>query len=318
MTATRAVLLVGALGLAPAGACHGGEASHALGGHDHDAAGTRGHGHVAQPAPFGFNLTDHWLDPWVHWHRSPLGAPLLHHFGFEPAFLGKELFVTYGWGEFDEGEEHEVEIELEWAFTRRLGVVLEVPYAWDRPVGEAAVDGLGDLAVVPRAVLAETERFVASANLEIGIPTGSSRVGAGEQWSLAPFLATWFDLGDWWALSSATGLEFGLDSNETEFFCSLGVSKAMRIHDARRFGAEPPHDHGHGLPAGLLAFIGEVYLEGVVDGEADEENVFALEALVGISYTVGDLFDVRAGYTFPLNGNSELDRGVRAGVIHHF
>lgn len=279
---------------------------------DHD------HGdHLGHPDPFGFNLSDHWLDPWVHLHLSPTGAPLIHNFGFEPAFLGREFFATYGRSELDEGDEHEIELELEWALTRRIGIVVEQPYIFEEPDGEPSADGFGDLAVVPRFVLTEFERFIASLNVEVEVPTGSSSVGAGGEWHIAPFLSTWLDLGDWWALTSAGGVEFALDSNEKELFLALGLSKAFRIHDAERFSSGSV-GHDHELPAGVLALIAELYLEGVIDGEEDEEDIFAFEGLVGLNYTMNSFLTLRAAYAFPLNGNSELDGGVRTGFICHF
>lgn len=280
--------------------------------------------HHHGPDAFGCSLAGHWLDPWPHSHFSPGGAPYIHNFGFEPAFLGRDLLATYGWAELEEGDEQELEFELEWALTRRIGFVIEQAYVWEDPDGESSVDGYGDLAIVPRFVLCEQDRFLLSANLEIEAPTGSDELGAGEEWHLAPFLTTWMDLGDWWALTSATGFEFALDSNETEFFLGVGLAKSFRLADpASPVGSHggqggAHHHHGHELPGGILSLIAELYGETVIDGDEDEEGRWIFEALVGASYSLFPGFDIRAGYAFALSGDSELDGALRLGAICHF
>lgn len=262
-----------------------------------------------------WNLGSHWLDPWHHEHFRN-GVPLIHNFGFEPAFLGRELFVDYSYVSVDEGSEHELEMELEWALTRRIGVVLEQGYSFVDPDGEKSVDGWGDFAVVPRLLLADCDRCIISMNLEIAAPTGSDEVGAGEEWHLAPFLTTWCDLGNWWSLTTQTGFEFAMDSEETEFFFAAGIAKAIRVFDARATaGAD---GHRHEVPTGILSLIAEVSGAAVVDGDPSDEGVFSLEGLVGVGLGATSSLDLRAGYLFPLNAHSELDGGVTIGAIHRF
>ena len=52
------------------------------------------------------------------------------------------------------------------------------------------------MAAGSRFLLVETERFLLAANLEVGMPTGSTRrrLGSGET-SLSPTLSWWYDLG---------------------------------------------------------------------------------------------------------------------------
>ena len=68
-----------------------------------------------------------WLTPWPHSHFSERGTPFVHPFNIEPAFLGRELFLSYGSVRGSEGDEAELEMELEWAFTRRIGMIVEAP-----------------------------------------------------------------------------------------------------------------------------------------------------------------------------------------------
>lgn len=262
-----------------------------------------------------FNLTEGWFDPWEHAHFRN-GTPLVHHFGMEPAFLGRDAFVDYSYSSLDEGKEHEIGLELEWALTRRIGVVFEQGYAFHNPDRGPDADGWGDLAIVPRFVVADCDRCIISANLEIVAPTGSADVGAGEEWRLAPFITTWCDLGNWWSLSTQTGFEFAMDSNETEFFFAAGIAKSIRVFDAP--GATNAHGHVHELPTGILSLIGEVSGAAVVDGDPKAEGVFELNGLVGVSVGITEGFDLRGGYRFPLNSHSELKGGITVGAIYHF
>ena len=139
--------------------------------------------------PFGLDLQEGWLDPPLHSHLSPLGTPLIHSFRLEPAFTHRDLFLDYSFRSGPGGTEHEIEIELEWALTRRIGLVLEVPYAFVNPADEPAVNGFGDLAITPRFLLAEYDRFLLAFNLEIETPTGNEDRGlGGGEVALAPIM----------------------------------------------------------------------------------------------------------------------------------
>lgn len=71
------------------------------------------------------------LEPFEHLHFSERGTPIIHSFGIEAAFTGRDLFLDHIYIKGDGFTEHESELELEWAFTKRLGVILEVPYIWE-------------------------------------------------------------------------------------------------------------------------------------------------------------------------------------------
>lgn len=286
----------------------------ALGGEGHDHSDCKDKHGLPGDGPC-FNLTERWFDPWEHTHFRN-GVPLIHNFGFEPAFLGRELFVDYLFAELEEGDEHEIEMELEWALTRRIGVVLEQGYVFENPDDGADADGWGDFAVVPRFVLADCRNWVLSANLEVSVPTGSDEIGAGEEWHLAPFLNAWCDLGNWWSLTGQAGLEFALDSDESEFFFAVGLAKAIRLVDAPV--AVDSHGHQHELPTGILSVIAELTGAAVVDGDPEDEGVFELNGLLGLSYGMASALDLRVGYLFPFNAHSELEGGVTVGAIHRF
>src|SRR5687768_10438453 len=130
------LLLLGVLGgcrtacLCPVPAEHGGHGAHEE--HGEQAA----HDEPPRPPPLCADLCRAWCAPVDHAHASRRGTPYVHAFHVEPAFLGRDLLVHAE----KEGDEHALEAELEFALTRRLLVIAEVPFHW---TDEA--DGVGDV-----------------------------------------------------------------------------------------------------------------------------------------------------------------------------
>jgi hypothetical protein len=249
------------------------------------------------------------LAPFTHLHASKNGTPYVHSFGIEPAFTGRDLFIDHTYLNGQGFTEHESEIELEWAFTKRLGMIVEVPYIFEDEEGIGSAKGFGDLAIVPRALLIDTDRFLLTAQVETVLPTGGSNFGGDT--AIAPGIAMWNDLGKGFTLNSIVAVEHGFDTDETELVYGLGLVKS--------FGESHAHhqdcDH-HGSTAGMLHLhfevTGHTPLNGPDDGDVN------LEGLVGVTYGLAENFDIRAGYLFPLTNPNDFDHGITAGVIFHF
>ncbi len=245
---------------------------------------------LSAAAPVG--AAENWFgEPFEHVHASASGTPILHSFDVEPALTGRDLFLTYHFHKGD-ADEHEFEAELEWAFTRRLGVILELPYILEDDGGETH-DGLGDLAIVPRATVVERDGFLLTAQVEIVTPTGSGDFGG--ETALAPGLAAWFDLGGGWSLNSQFGVEHVFDEDETALEYGFGLVRPLR--DALALHLE---------------VTGDVALDGEAQGDASAAG------LVGLSYGLGHGFGLRLGYQFPLTSPRDFDSGLAAGMVWHF
>ena len=253
------------------------------------------------------------FEPFEHIHLSELGTPYVHSFGIEPAFTGRDLFLDYTYSEGDGVTENETELELEWAFTSRLGVIIEVPYIWEDEEGVGSASGFGDFAVVPRALLVETERFLLTGQVEVVLPTGSSSFGGDT--AIAPGIAMWNDLGNWWTLNSGLAVEHGFDEDSTELLFGFGIVKSFG-EKCEKHEKHAGHDHHTSSNAGLfnihLEATGSVLLNGSDQGDT------TLEGLVGISYGFAAGFDIRAGYLFPITSPKEFDHGFTTGLIFHF
>jgi hypothetical protein len=257
-----------------------------------------------------FAAASDFLDPFEHIHLSKSGTPYVHSFGIEPAFTGRDLFIDHTYRVGNGVAEHESEIELEWAFTKRLGMIVEIPYIWEDEEGVATASGFGDLAIVPRALVIESERFLLTAQMEVVLPTGSSRFGG--ETAIAPGIAMWNDLGNWWTLNSGVAIEHGFDTDETELVYGVGVVKSF----GEKTADHTDHSGHNHATAGLLHLHLEVTGSSPINGP-DQGNI-SLEGLVGISYGVNANLDIRAGYLFPLTTPRDFHKGFTGGLVFHF
>lgn len=251
-----------------------------------------------------------YLQPFEHHHLSEGGTPFVHSFGIEPASTGRDLFLDHSYREGNGVTEHESEMELEWAFTRRLGIIMELPYIWEDEEGVATASGLGDVAIVPRALLVESERFLLTAQTELLMPSGSS--GFGGETAIAPAIVMWNDLGDWWTLNTSISIEHGFDEDSTELIYGFGLVKSF----GKKCEDHDHHDHHQHHVTNLLNFHLEATGTTPING-ADQGDV-TIEGLIGISYGISQGFDIRAGYMFPITSPAEFDKGFTAGIICHF
>ncbi len=254
------------------------------------------------------------LEPFEHIHLSKIGTPYVHSFGIEPAFTGRDLFIDHTYRVGDGVAEHESEIELEWAFTNRIGMIVEVPYVWEDEEGVATGSGFGDLAIVPRVLLIESERFLLTAQTEVVLPTGSSRFGG--ETAIAPGVSMWNDLGNWWTLNSGLAIEHAFDEDSTELVYGVGLVKSFgKVSTDHCEENHNHHRHVHAT-AGLfhvhLEVTGATPLNGTDNGDVN------LEGLVGVSYGITAGLDIRAGYMFPLTTPRDFDKGFTGGLIFHF
>jgi opacity protein-like surface antigen len=261
---------------------------------------------AASSGPFG-----RWSEQWSHQHFSPRGAPYVHLFSFEPAFFDRGLFFDYGQTRSSDGteEETEFEVELEWAFTNWLGLVVEAPLV-RVDSGEDSHTGIGDFAIAPRALLVQTDSFLLSANLELGMSTGDEDrgLGAGET-SLAPSISLWADLGNWVSLQAQAGTEHGLESGDAELSYKSALTWTFLTSAAH--DSESAHH-----PLGMTSLLTELTARTVLDG--NEEKRTTAELLFGVSYSVSEHWQVRAGYKFPVGGTEEIDDSFVLGAIFHF
>jgi len=294
---------------------------------DHDSHGHAEHGPAEDAssttdvvaAPLGFSLAEGWGDPWVHSDFSRRGTPFIHLFGLEPAFLDRDLFLDVVVTSADDEDETELAAELEYAFTRRLGIVAELPVVHLNPEAGETETGLGDAAIAPRAVLIETDRFLLAANLDVTLPTGSESRGlGGGEVALAPSVSTWLDLGNWVTLSTQFGTEHGLETGDSELFYSAALTYSFQGPALLNGTAHVHGDHAaeSHMPFGLTSLLLEYTGRTGLSGEDDNRNT--AEILFGVSHTLNESLEVRGAYQLPVGGTEDIDYSYVLSVIYHF
>ena len=82
--------------------------------------------HDHGPEPFGLDWSKGWFEPAIHSHLNVRQTPYIHPFTTEPAFTRRDLVLDYSYRDEAGQNQHNIEAELEWAFTRRLGMIVEV------------------------------------------------------------------------------------------------------------------------------------------------------------------------------------------------
>lgn len=272
--------------------------------------------HDHGPEPFGLDWSRGWFEPAIHSHLNVRQTPYIHPFATEPAFTRRDLVLNYNYRDVAEQNEHNIEAEVEWAFTRRLGMIVETPYSFVVPHEDASINGLGNVAVSPRVLLAEYDRFLLAGNLEIEIPTTDADRGLAEnETALAPSLSMWFDLGHWWTLNSQSGVEYKTRSKQSELFVRNSVIHTLGT-PGRNIGHTDQDHSRHGLPPGFLSFIVETDMAVGLSG--DEDGNWTAEGLVGLNYGLREDTEIRAGYQFPLSQSQALNNGIICGLIQHF
>ncbi|MHC5009595.1 MAG: hypothetical protein ACYTG6_01455 [Planctomycetota bacterium] len=270
----------------------------------------------------GWNLRCCWDEPWCDQHFSVRGTPYVHAFLSEPAFLGRDLFLTGAYGEGDDVTEFELEAELEWAFTRRIGVVLEVPAVWASSDTEPDVSGVGDVGLGVRLLLAETERFLLSGFGALLFPTGDDDEGLGEgQPVVVPGFSFWGDLGGWFTAQGVVAVEIPAESGDTSFAWSIAVAKSFPVSflfcdSPTRACPGGVHGHAHRhYDVGVFSLLAEA--SGTVGLHGPDEGETATEVLVGVSYTLTDALEFRIGGKRQLESEREVDWGILAGFVFH-
>ncbi len=248
----------------------------------------------------GSNLTKDWFAPVAHAHESANGAPFIHPLTLETAFTGRKLFLDYGYSTGTEEREIEYEIELELALTRRLGILLELPFLNLEESGESSEEGFGNIGVAGRALLLEHENFLLSFNLEFGLPTGEGEVSDNE-YSVEPSLLAWINLGNNWSLQTALGYEYAFQSDESELF----FDAALIYNIGTAF-----------TPQDSLSATFEISNE--IGLSNDESGDTTTSGVAGLIYNWNENFTFRGGYTFPLSNRREFSKGFTLGIIHEF
>jgi hypothetical protein len=189
-----------------------------------------------------------------------------------------------------------------------------VPYLLVDPKKGKGEEGFGDMAVAPRVLLVETERFLLAANLEVRMPTGSTRrrLGSGET-SLSPTFSVWYDLGQFVAFNAQFGTEHGLKSGEKEVLYKAALTYLLLNADMI---AAVRRTFAGNFPSGMASLLLEV--TGQTELTRERRGQTSAEALFGLTYLVTGQVELRAGLQFPLFKPKEFETAYIVGLVYHF
>jgi hypothetical protein len=283
--------------------------------HQHAHAASGG-GFVQLSEPFEADLFSGWLESWQHTDFSRNGTPYVHAFGFEPAFLCREFITNVEFANGADGKEYAVEGEIDYALTRRIGLVVEGGYSWLDPNDDSSENGFGDVAIAPRFMMLEYDEFLLTLNTEFVIPTGDDERGLGAGETLfAPSISTWLDLGNNFSLQNNVGIEHGFTSNTDALFWGGALIYSMYTHGSPRITNGSGGVRGH-FPKGMLSLIAEIGGELSLDG--DDKGAGAAEWLFGVSYAISSKVQIRGALSFPAWNPRNFDNGATIGFLYHF
>jgi len=262
---------------------------------------------------FDEKFADELFAPIHHTHFSELGTPYVHPFTFEPPQIHQDAFFIYKYAAntIEGSDEYEAEAHVDWALTKRLGIVFAVPFVGNQQSGGIHNVGMGDLEIAPRVMWIEHDRFILASNLFITVPTGDETrdLGVGEA-TLSPFITTWHDLGDWNSLLLNFGPEVGAESGDTSMIYSFSLTHSwlgesiLGEDEHIEHDEEEGHEHGHHFKPGMKT----IYLEMNGETQLDGAEQTLIELLPGFSYVLAESAELRFGVLFPVSNVKRFDR----------
>ena len=260
-------------------------------------------------------LDEHFIDEVFasihHTHFSPLGAPYVHPFTFEPPQIHQDAFFIhkYSANTMEGSHEYEAEAHLDWALSERLGFVFAVPLVGNQEAGGTHNVGIGDLEIAPRVMWIERDSFILASNFFLTVPTGDETrdLGAGEV-TLAPFVTTWHDLGNWNSILLNFGPEFGAESGDTSMIYSFSPTHSWLGHSILHEDEQIEHKDGHGHPHHFKPGMKTIYLELNGETQLDGSQLTLIELLPGFSYVLAESAELRFGVLFPVSEVKRFDR----------
>jgi hypothetical protein len=208
----------------------------------------------------------------------------------------------------DEGELYQNSLIFEYAFTDWFALELDQPFLAANPSDGESASGLGDLSLAAKFQLtkaASTGGLILATGLEFSLPSGQEKVGAGEEYVVAPLAA--LD----WAIGS--GL-FKLQSQaEFEFvFPRGGGDGELEAIEWNTAVSIFPSDYV--VP--LLEFNTE--FEGLQEDETESILALTPGVVVSLKDIAGKSFDIAAGAQIFFGSGREEDVAFLVSLRHHW
>ena len=283
------------------------------------ATAVSGQDHVLHPDRLNIdrlydpNFLDEVFAPIHHTHFSGNGTPYVHPFTFEPPQIHQDVFFIFKYAEntIEGTDEYESEFHIDWALTKRLGILFAVPMVGNHQPGGIQNVGIGDLEIGPRVMWFESDTFILASNFLITAPTGDETrdLGAGEA-TFSPLITTWHDLGNWNSLLFNFGPEFGTRSGDKSMIYGFSLAHTWIGSSILDDESHDDHDHAeHDSNAAHFApGMRTIYLELNGETELDGAEQTMIELLPGFSYVLAPSAELRFGVLLPVSETKRFDR----------
>lgn len=150
-----------------------------------------------KPLSLGTFFSEGWNTPWVSPPNGSGGAPRQGWLNADDGVFYRLEVTTFGYAhDFnDNGDQYTGLAQLYLPFNARFSLRLDVPFvASNRTTGDDYHTGFGDVQIVPRFILSETEDVTQSFNVTIRTPSGQPFNG-NEVTSVSPDYEFW---ANWW------------------------------------------------------------------------------------------------------------------------
>lgn len=204
-----------------------------------------------------------------------------------------------------ESDDHILNLELEYAFSRNVSIEADIPYTFrnfSEEENENSFDNIG-IGLKLASFYFEQHGILVGGGIEFELPTGNDEdeIGSDDIFEIAPFLSFGFKKDKFEFVSF---LELGVPVNDgdedesTEFEYNISLLY---------------HAIDNWLQV-LFELNGEVALEG------EEEGFSVLNLTPGFKVT--PLSDkklaIGVGFSFPVTNDEEFDFGLKSSVFYHF
>ena len=220
-----------------------------------------------------------------------------------------KIRFDYFYRNIEEGEEkaneHNLGIELEYAFHPSFSVELGIPYTIIDPEEESSEANINNIEIglkFANYAFAE-QRLLLGYGIEFGLPTGNDEEGIGSDhiFEVEPFLSLGYKAGGFELVGFVF---FGIPTNQEE---------DEEVETELSYIFSVLYDFSRKIK-GLLELDGET----VLNGEEEGETVVNLSPGILLEPFGVHNIHVGLGASFPISDRKKFDYGINTSVFYHF
>ncbi|MFA5988494.1 MAG: transporter [Sphingomonas sp.] len=169
---------------------------------------------------------------WIPVPNGESGAPRQGWLATADGFFTREAHVAYDYTDAQGLDAHNALARFNYPLSRRFWAGVELPFYQKR----GTADGIGDVTLATRVMLAETRNVSINAGVAWRLPTGRTALG-NNQFAAQPQVNLFTDVGHGFSLRGAVGYEFAGSSRGSDAFVLNGaIGQTISSHSKAPFG----------------------------------------------------------------------------------